>query len=127
MANTNEAESRSTHVIHEKDQVGQVIIADEVVASIASVAATEVEGVESMADHISRELIAKLGRNSKGVRVDVGEDEVTVYLSLNISYGYNIPETAAKVQESVKKAIENMIGFSVKNVHIKISGVVVSK
>ncbi|MCD8329690.1 MAG: Asp23/Gls24 family envelope stress response protein, partial [Lachnospiraceae bacterium] len=64
---------------------------------------------------------------SKGVRVYLGEQHINKKKTLNISYGYNIPETAAKVQESVKKAIENMIGFSVKNVHIKISGVVVSK
>ncbi len=122
-----ESESRSTHVIHEKGQVGEVIIADEVVAMIAGMAATEVEGVASMADNITRELISKLGRNSKGVRVEVGDDVVAVHLSLNIEFGYNIPETAGKVQERVVSAIESMIGFKVSTVDIKIAGVVVGK
>ncbi|MDD6213274.1 MAG: Asp23/Gls24 family envelope stress response protein [Clostridiales bacterium] len=125
----NEAEKRSTHVIYEKEQLGKVVIADEVFAIIAGLAATEVEGVDSMADNITKELIAKLGRNSlaKGVKVEINENEVSVYLSLNIKFGYNIPETSAKVQDRVKSAIENMIGFCVRDVNIKIAGVIVEK
>ena len=55
----------------------------------------------------------------------MGDKEVTVYLSLNIHFGYNIPETSAAVQERVKSTIESMIGYTVKNVHIKIAGVIV--
>ena len=121
----NETESRSAHVIHEVDQEGQVIVDDEVCTRIAALAATEVEGVDAMADNITKELIAKLGRNtlSKGAKVNVGDGEVTVFLSLILKFGYNIPDTAAKVQERVKAAIENMIGYSVRAVNIKIAGV----
>ena len=63
-----ETEVRSTHVIHEKDKIGQVIIADEVFAIIAGLAAMEVEGVHSMADNITRELIAKLDASAAALQ-----------------------------------------------------------
>lgn len=124
-----EAEGRSTHVIHQKDKIGQVIIADEVFSIIAGLAATEVEGVHSMADNITKELIAKLGMKnlSKGVKVEVMDGKVSVYMSLNIQFGYTIPEIASVVQEKVKTAIENMTGFFVLDVNIKIAGVVVDR
>ena len=120
-----EAENRSTHKVYEKEKIGEVQIADEVVAIIAGLAATEVEGVDSRAGNITNELVGKLGmRNlSKGVKVDVTEEHVSVDLSLNLKYGYNIPEVCEKVQERVKTAIENMTGLSVLDVNIKIAGV----
>ena len=120
-----EAENRSTHKVYEKEKIGEVQIADEVVAIIAGLAATEVEGVDSMAGNITNELVGKLGmRNlSKGVKVDVTEEHVSVDLSLNLKYGYNIPEVCEQVQERVKTAIENMTGLSVLDVNIKIAGV----
>ncbi len=64
-------ENRSTHMIHEDGSIGEVQIADDVVAVIAGLAATEVEGVVNMAGNITNELVAKLGMKnlSKGVRV----------------------------------------------------------
>ena len=120
-----EAENRSTHKVYEKEKIGEVQIADEVVAIIAGLAATEVEGVDSMAGNITNELVGKLGmRNlSKGVKVDVTEEHVSVDLSLNLKYGYNIPEVCEKVQERVKTAIENMTGMEVLDVNIRVAGV----
>ena len=120
-----EVENRSTHKVYEKDKIGEVQIADEVVAIIAGLAATEVEGVDSMAGNITNELVGMLGMKnlSKGVKVDVTEDHVSVDLSLNLKYGYNIPEVGEKVQDRVKSAIENMTGLSVLDVNIKIASV----
>ena len=120
-----ETENRSTHKLYEKDKIGEVQIADEVVAIIAALAATEVEGVASMAGNITNELVGKLGmRNlSKGVKIDVTEEHVCVDLSLYLKYGYNIPDVSAKVQDKVKTAIENMTGLTVLEVNIKIAGV----
>ena len=118
-------ENRSTHKVYEKDKIGEVQIADEVVAIIAGLAATEVEGVDSMAGNITNELVGKLGMKnlSKGVKVDVLENVVCVNLNLNLEYGYSIPETCKKVQEKVKTAIENMTGLEVSDVNISIAGV----
>lgn len=116
---------RYTHTVYDKDKIGEVQIADEVVAIIAGLAATEVEGVDSMAGNITNELVGKLGMKnlSKGVKVDISEDQVSVDLSLNMKYGYSIPAVSEKVQEKVKTAIENMTGLSVMDVNIKIAGV----
>ncbi len=120
-----ETENRSTHKVYEKDKLGEVQIADEVVAIIAGLAATELDGVDSMAGNITNELVGKLGMKnlSKGVKVDVTEDHVSVDLSLNLTYGYNIPEVSEAVQDRVKSAIENMTGLSVLDINIKIAGV----
>ena len=93
--------------------------------TIRGLAATEVEGVASMAGNITNELVGKLGMKnlSKGVKVDVLENVVCVNLNLNLEYGYSIPETCKKVQEKVKTAIENMTGLEVSDVNISIAGV----
>ena len=118
-------ENRSTHKLYEKEKIGEVQIADEVVAIIAGLAATEVEGVDSMAGNITNELVGKLGMKnlSKGVKVDVTEEHVSADLSLNIRYGYNIPSASEQVQEKVSTAIENMTGLTVLDVNVKIAGV----
>ena len=105
--------------------MGEVRIADEVVAIIAGLAATEVDGVDSMAGNITNELVGKLGLKnlSKGVKVDVTEEHVSEDLSLNIKYGYNIPDVSERVQDRVKSAIENMTGLTVLDVNIRIAGV----
>ena len=82
------ADDRKVFKIKE-DTLGEVRIADEVVAIIAGLAATEVEGVASMAGNITNELVSKLGMKnlSKGVKVEVGEESVAVAVALNIAYG----------------------------------------
>ena len=116
---------RATHVLKIDGDRGEVRIADEVVAIIAGMAATDVRGVASMAGNITNELVGKLGMKnlSKGVKVDVTEEHVSVDLSLNIKYGYNIPDVSERVQDRVKSAIENMTGLTVLDVNIRIAGV----
>ena len=120
-----EQETRNTHKVYENDTIGEVRIADEVVAIIAGLAATEVDGVDSMAGNITNELVSKLGMKnlSKGVKVDVLDGVVCVDLALNLKYGYEIPATCKNVQEKVKTAIENMTGLEVSDVNVAIAGV----
>lgn len=124
-----ENKNRNTYTIYDDEKVGTVQIADEVVAIIAGLAATEVDGVASMNGNITKELISKLGMKnlSKGVKVDVLEGVVCVNLELNMKYGYNIPETSEKVQKRVKSAIENMTGLEVSDVNVSIAGVNMEK
>lgn len=118
-------DERNIYTIQNDASKGEIKIADEVVAIIAALAATEVEGVASMAGNITNELIGKLGMKnlSKGVKVDVLEGIVTVSLALNLKYNYSIVEVSARVQEKVKNAIENMTGLEVAYVNIKVAGV----
>lgn len=120
-------EEKNVYTIKNEENLGEVKIADEVVSSIASLAALEVDGVASMAGNATRELVSKLGMKSlsKGVKVDVLEGIVTVSLVLNLKYGYSIKDTTGKVQEKVKSAIENMTGLEVADVNIRIAGVIV--
>lgn len=113
------------NTLKENKGKGQVQIADEVVAIIAGLAATEVEGVASMAGNITNELVGKLGMKNlaKGVRVEVSPESVIVDMALNMKYGYSIPKTSKTVQEKVKTAIENMTGLTVAEVNIRIAGV----
>ena len=118
-------DERNIYTIQDNSSMGEVKIADEVVAIIAALAATEVEGVASMAGNITNELISRLGMKnlSKGVKVDVLEDVVTVSLALNMKYNYSIMDVSAKVQEKVKSAVENMTGLEVADVNVKVAGV----
>ena len=118
-------DERNIYTIQDDSSMGEVKIADEVVAIIAALAATEVEGVASMAGNITNELISRLGMKnlSKGVKVDVLEGVVTVLLALNMKYNYSIMDVSAKVQEKVKSAVENMTGLEVADVNVKVAGV----
>lgn len=118
-------DERNIYTIQNDAGKGEVKIADEVVAIIAALAATEVEGVASMAGNITNELISRLGMKnlSKGVKVDVLEGVVTVSMTLNLKYNYSVVEVSGKVQEKVKNAIENMTGLEVADVNIKVAGV----
>jgi uncharacterized alkaline shock family protein YloU len=108
-----------------EDAIGEVRVADEVVTIIAGLAATEVEGVSSMAGNITNEIVAKTGiKNlSKGVRVEVLDGIVAVDLNLNIRYGYTIPEVSANVQDRVRTAIETMTGLEVGTINVRIASV----
>ena len=105
---------------------GDVVIANEVLAIIAGIAATEVEGVYSMDGGWSGQFISKLGIKdlARGVKVQVREGEVKVDLSLNMEYGYAIPKVSDLVQDKVSASINNMTGLNVYDVNIRISGVV---
>ena len=120
-----EQENTMNYSIHDDRVIGEVQIADEVVAIIAGLAATEVKGVASMYGNITNELVAKLGMKnlSKGVKIEVSDSKVSVDLAINLEYGYNIPEVTGAVKDRVKNAIETMTGLSVEDVNIRVAGV----
>ncbi len=114
-----------TYNLKEDDKLGVVQIADDVVAMIASLAATEVDGVSALVGNITNELMSKVGMKklTKGVKVEVIEGVVSLELAVMIQYGHNIPQTCQNVQNKVKTAIENMTGLTVSDVNIRIAGV----
>ena len=105
--------------------IGSVQIADDVVAMIASLAATEIDGVSALVGNITNELMSKVGMKklTKGVKVDIIENVVTIDLAIILEYGFNIPKTCQKVQDKVKTAVENMTGLNCTDVNIRIIGV----
>ncbi len=110
---------------NESPNMLDVKIADEVVAVIAGLAATEVEGVHSLNGNLTHEMIARLGMKnlSKGIALDIEAHSVKIRVNLVIRYGYAVASVCTAVQEKVKTAVENMTGFSVPVVNVKVSGV----
>lgn len=121
--------TKNSYVLNEDEKFGTVKIADDVVAMIAALAATEVDGVAAMAGNMTNELLSRVGVRSlsKGARVDVSNKKVKVELAITMEYGYNIPATCQRVQNRVKAAIENMTGLEVLDVNIRIAGINVTK
>ncbi len=110
--------------------IGKVIIHDEVIATVAGVAATECYGVVGMASRKLKDGIAELlGRESlsKGVEVYSEGDEVSIKLYLIVGYGVNIPEVAHNIIDKVKYNVEAATGMNVKHIEINVQGVRVAE
>lgn len=107
------------------NSTGAVKIADEVVAIIAGLAASEVKGVFGMSGGFVGDISELVGKKNlaKGVKVEVGAKEAAVDVYVVVEFGVRIPEVANEIQRSVKKAIENMTGLTVVEVNVHIQGV----
>ncbi len=110
-------------------EIGEVKIADDVVAIIAGLAASDVKGVASLAGNATREVIGRLGIKGlgKSIRISIEEGVARVWLKVNIRYGFNVPETCKKVQDRVATAIETMTGLQVDEVNVRVNSVVMDK
>ncbi|SMB94845.1 Uncharacterized conserved protein YloU, alkaline shock protein (Asp23) family [Desulfonispora thiosulfatigenes DSM 11270] len=111
------------------NELGSVKIADDVVAIIAGLAATEVRGVAGMSGGVSAGIAEMLGRKNlaKGVKVEVGEKEAAVDLFVIVEFGAKIPEVAQLIQQKVREAIEAMTGLIAVEINIHIQGVAFEK
>lgn len=119
------AEKRTTYKVMDAGGIGEVHVADEVIAAVIGLAATETDGVASLAGNITHERVSKVGiKNlSKGVKMTIRDNVVNADLNLNVEFGKNILETSKRVQEKVKSAVENMTGLAVGDVNIHIASV----
>ncbi len=107
------------------EQYGNIRISDDVIATIASIATKEVEGVSGLSLSIAEELTSKFVKkiSNKAVKVIENEDELTIDINVVVKYGTRIPDVSWEVQESVKKSVESMTGLNVSKVNIIVSGV----
>ncbi len=103
---------------------GRCIISEEVIATIASTAALEVEGVAGLATRIPelRNLIGTAA--SKAVAVVNNENETVVDIYLNLKEGVRIPDVAGDVQREVKSAVQSMTGKPVTKINVHVAGIV---
>ncbi|NLL82420.1 MAG: Asp23/Gls24 family envelope stress response protein [Tissierellia bacterium] len=111
------------------DKVGSVKITNDVIAIIAGVAATEVKGVVGMGGGITGGLSEMLGMKtlSKGVKVEVTENDVSIEVHIVVEYGTNLADVGKEVQENVLVSVENMTGLKVRNVDVNIQGISMPK
>jgi uncharacterized alkaline shock family protein YloU len=107
------------------NSLGSIRIANEVVAVIAGLAATEIDGIAGMSGGIAGGIAEMLGRRNmaRGVKVEVGEREAAVDLFVIVEYGARIQDVALRVQEGVKQAIESMTGLAVIEINVHVQGV----
>ena len=117
------AEIKSTET--QQSEIGNVSFANDVLAIIAGLAASEIEGVAGMSGGLAGGIAELLGRKNlaKGIKITVNEKLITVDINMIITYGFKLHEVSRKVQANVVKAIETMTGLSVDKVNINVLGI----
>ena len=115
--------------VSRSDELGNIHISEEVLAVIAAAAALEVEGVGGLAANLGTDLSELLGKKtlSRGIRLEVAEENVTVDVNILVKYGHTIPEVGRAVQEAVMSSIEATSGLTVEAVNVNVGGVIFDK
>ncbi|MDR6224652.1 Asp23/Gls24 family envelope stress response protein [Desmospora profundinema] len=115
---TKEEQMKETH----QTGLGKVEIAPEVIQIIGGLAAIQVEGVAGTSGGVVDDINQFLGRKNPkhGIKVELGEDELEVAVSIIVHYGHHVPDVAVEVQQQVKGAIESMTGLTVNKVLIRV-------
>ncbi len=108
-----------------RTDLGIVRIHKNVIASIASVAAMEIEGVKRIGGDFKSGLLELVGKKTLSIiRVEIDKnEEVKLEIPVVIKYGFNIPETASKIQENVRNALDKMTNLSIKDVNINVQSI----
>jgi len=108
-----------------KQNLGSIEVAPEVLEIIASIAATDIEGVASMQGNFASGVAERLGKkvHGKGVKTDLSEEGLMIDIYCVVNYGVSIPQTALKVQEQVRQTLENMTSLQTQEVNVHITGV----
>ena len=120
------SEELEKNAVVEEGSMGIIQIADDVVSSIVGLAVTEVDGVSKLTGNITRELIAKLGKNnlSNGVTFEYNEDgSLKINVSVELKFGYNIVDVSKDIQEKVKQTLQTMTGLECSIINVKVSGI----
>ena len=124
------AENNMSDVRLDATSNGSVYFVSDVLATIAGLAVTEVEGVAntvsgsgSFVDMFARKAQSNSKNLTRGIKVEVAGNDVTVNVTIIVEYGFPVPEVASDIQENVKKAIETMTGMNVKSVDVHVQGV----
>jgi len=118
------AEIKNTET-QQSNEIGNVSFANDVLAIIAGLAASEIEGVAGMSGGLAGGIAEMLGRKNlaKGIKITVNEKVITVDINMIVTYGFKLHEVSRKVQANVVKAIETMTGLSVDKVNVNVLGI----
>ena len=111
--------------MEENEVKNEVQIAEEVIASIAGMAIKDMKGLVKLAGGFTEEISEAFGKKNvgKGIRVDIVEKEVKLEVNIVVEYGIKIPEIAQKIQEKIKVDVENMSGYKVNKIVVKVQGI----
>jgi len=118
-----------TDLVKTQGKDDKIRISDEVIATIAGIAASEVENLASMSGGLKDGIAGVFGKKSfgKGIKVEVKENDVAIEMSIIMQYGCRIHEVSRQIQERVRSAVEDMTGMLVTAVNINVLGVSVGK
>ncbi len=110
---------------HGAQELGNIEVAPEVLEIIASIAATDIEGVASMRGNFASDVVERLGKkvHGKGIKTDLSEEGLAIDVYCVIDHGVSIPKTALKIQEQVRQTLENMTSLQTQEVNVHITGV----
>ncbi len=115
--------------INKSEDNGNVSISEEVVATIAGLAAADVEGVAGLTSRLASDIKGIVNKKTigKGIQVIINETSVVVDIFINVKFGYKFIDVAQKVQKAVETSVESMTGLEVETVNVNIVGVIISK
>ena len=120
-------EEKNNEVVAEEIEENEGIeISGDVIAVIAGVAVSEVQGVASMSGGFAggiTEVLSGKKNLAKGIKVDKTDDVVKIDVNIIVEYGSRIPDVAFEIQNRVKKSVENMTGLKVEEVNVHVQGV----
>lgn len=110
---------------HGAQDLGNIEVAPEVLEIIASIAATDIEGVASMRGNFASGVVERLGKkvHGKGIKTDLSDEGLAIDVYCVINSGVSIPKTALKIQEQVRQTLENMTSLQTQEVNVHITGV----
>jgi len=113
------------HKEESRTDLGTIRIHRNVIASIANLAAVDIEGVKRVGGNLKSGISEFLGRKFlSAINVEINKnEEVKVEIPLIIRYGYNIPDVANKVQESVRNGLEKMTNLLIKDINVNVQGI----
>ena len=124
---TSETENETTkNETNVDDTENGIEISNDVIAVIAGVAVSEVQGVASMSGGFAggiTEVLSGKKNMAKGIKVDKTDNKAKIDVNIIVEYGSRIPDVAFEIQNRVKKAVENMTGFQVEEVNVHVQGV----
>jgi uncharacterized alkaline shock family protein YloU len=113
------------HKEESQTDLGNIRIHKNVIASIASIAAVEIEGVKRIGGDFRSGILELIGKKAlMAIKVDIDKnDEIRLDVPLVVKYGFNIPDIANKAQENVRNALEKMTNLSIKYININVQGI----
>ena len=113
------------HKDESQTDLGNIKIHKNVIASIASIAAVEIDGVKRVGGDFRSGILELIGKKALMViKVDIDKnDEMRLEVPLVIKYGFNIPDIANKAQENIRNALEKMTNLSIKYININVQAI----
>lgn len=113
------------HKEETQTDLGKIRIHKNVIASVASMASAEIDGVKRIGGDLKSGIFELIGKKAlMAIKVEIDKnEEIKVDVPLVIKYGYNIPDVANKVQENIRAALEKMTNLSVKYININVQAI----